>query len=52
MSLTFKMTAKNYFFNTFFSAYYFLSTFTSFFKDKKSKSHKIVGIKVFLTIFA
>ncbi len=28
-------------------------TFTSFFKDKKSKwSHKTVGIKVFLTIFA
>ncbi len=30
-----------------------VSTFTSFFKDKKSKrSHKTVGIKVFLTIFA
>jgi hypothetical protein len=29
------------------------STFTSFFKDKKSKrSHKTVEIKVFLTIFA
>ncbi len=28
-------------------------TFTSFFKDKKSKkSHKTVEIKVFLTIFA
>jgi hypothetical protein len=28
-------------------------TFTSFFKDKKSKtSHQTVGIKVFLTIFA
>jgi hypothetical protein len=28
-------------------------TFTSFFKDKKSKrSHKAVGIKVFRTIFA
>ncbi len=26
-------------------------TFTSFFKDKKSKSHKTVEIKVFLTIF-
>jgi hypothetical protein len=31
----------------------FKGTFTSFFKDKKSKrSHKTVGIKVFLTIFA
>jgi hypothetical protein len=31
----------------------FESTFTSFFKDKKSKkSNKTVGIKVFLTIFA
>ncbi len=31
----------------------FKSTFTSFFKDKKSKrSHKTVGIKVYLTIFA
>jgi hypothetical protein len=31
----------------------FEGTFTSFFKDKKSKrSHKAVGIKIFLTIFA
>ncbi len=31
----------------------FCCTFTSFLKDKKSKrSHKTVGIKVFLTIFA
>jgi hypothetical protein len=31
----------------------FEATFTSFFKDKKSyRSHKTVGIKVFLTIFA
>jgi hypothetical protein len=31
----------------------FEGIFTSFFKDKKSKrSHKTVGIKVFLTIFA
>jgi hypothetical protein len=31
----------------------FGGTFTSFFKDKKSKRrHKSVGIKVFLTIFA
>jgi hypothetical protein len=41
-----------------FSAYYFLKVHlltvgTLFFKDKKSKrSHKAVGIKVFLTIFA
>jgi hypothetical protein len=38
------------------SAYVFLKvtgTFKSFFKDKKSKrSHRTVGIKVFLTIFA
>jgi hypothetical protein len=31
----------------------FEGTFTSFFKDKKSKrSHKTVGIKVFLSFFA
>jgi hypothetical protein len=31
----------------------FEDTFTSFYKDKRSKrSHKTVGIKVFLTIFA
>jgi hypothetical protein len=40
-----------------FSKFFFLllveGTFTSFFKDKKSqRSHKTVGIKVFLTIFA
>jgi hypothetical protein len=30
----------------------FKGTFTSFFKDKKSKrSHKAIGIKVFLTFF-
>jgi hypothetical protein len=35
------------------SALLFEGTFTSFFKDKKSKrSYKTVGIKVFLTIFA
>ncbi len=39
--------------NTIFSAYYLLfeGTFTSFFKDKKSKSHKIVGIHVFSYYF-
>jgi hypothetical protein len=37
----------------FFCLLLFEGTFTSFFKDKKSKrSHKTVGIKVFLTIFA
>ncbi len=41
----------------FFKKYFFLllfyGTFTSFFKDKMSKrSHKTVGTKVFLTIFA
>jgi hypothetical protein len=36
-----------------FSAYYFLCTFTSFFKIKRQKkNHKTVGIEVFLTIFA
>jgi hypothetical protein len=41
---------------TFYKVFCFLlfeGTFTSYFKDKKSKrSHKTVGIKVFLTIFA
>jgi hypothetical protein len=37
----------------FFCLLLFEDTFTSFFKDKKSKrSHKTVDIKVFLTIFA
>jgi hypothetical protein len=36
-----------------FTAYYFLRVRSSYFSDKKSKrSHKTVGIKVFLTIFA
>jgi hypothetical protein len=36
-----------------FCLLHFEGTFTSFFKNKKSKrSHKTVGIKVFLTIFA
>jgi hypothetical protein len=36
----------------FFAYYFFEATFTSFFKDKRSKrSHKTVEIKVFLTIF-
>jgi hypothetical protein len=36
-----------------FSAYYFFEgTFTSFFKEKKSKrSHNTVGIKVFFLLF-
>jgi hypothetical protein len=37
----------------FFCILHFEGTFTSFFKDKKSKrSQKTVEIKVFLTIFA
>jgi hypothetical protein len=37
----------------FFCLLLFEGAFTSFFKDKKSKrSHRTVGIKVFLTIFA
>jgi hypothetical protein len=44
---------KKIIFMKFFCLYLFKGTFTSFFKDKKSKrSHKTVGIKVFLTIFA
>jgi hypothetical protein len=40
-------------FNKFFCTLLFEGTFTSFFKDKKSKrSHKPVKTKVFLTIFA
>jgi len=46
------MTNKNYFLVQSFSCLLlFEATFTSFFKDKKSKrSHKTVGIKAFLTI--
>jgi hypothetical protein len=37
----------------FFCLLLFEDTFTQFFKERKSKrSHKTVGIKVFLTIFA
>ncbi len=36
------------FLNTFFLLLLFEGPFISFFKDKKSKSHKIIGIKVFL----
>jgi hypothetical protein len=37
----------------FFCLLLFEGTFTSFFTDKKSqRSHKTVGINVFLTIFA
>jgi hypothetical protein len=40
---------KNYFVSKFFCLILFEGTFTSFFKDKKSqRSHKTVGIKVFL----
>jgi hypothetical protein len=44
---------QNLLFNTIFSAYYFLSyIYIIFQRSKVKKSHKIVGIKVFLTIFA
>jgi hypothetical protein len=45
---------KIYFFTKFFCLLLFEGTFTSFFKDKKTKRshHRTVGIKVFLTIFA
>ncbi len=44
---------KTNFLNKVFLFIIFEGTFTSFFKDKKSKrSHKTVGIKVFPTIFA
>jgi hypothetical protein len=43
---------KKLFFSMFFCLLLFEGTFTSFFKDKKSqRSHKTVGIEVFLTIF-
>jgi hypothetical protein len=44
---------KKLIFKQFFCVLLFEGTFTSFFKDKKSKrSHKTEGIKVLLTIFA
>jgi hypothetical protein len=44
---------KIIFLKKFFCFLLFEGIFTSFFKDIKSrKSHKTVGIKVFLTIFA
>jgi hypothetical protein len=44
---------QNYLKKKFFCLFLIEGTFTSFFKDKKSKrSHKTVGIKVFITIFA
>jgi hypothetical protein len=44
--------AKKYYFKLFFCLLHFEGTFTSYFKDKKIiKSHKTVGINVFLTIF-
>ncbi len=44
---------KQIFKNKFFCLLLYEGTFTSFFKDKKSKrSHETVRIKVFLTIFA
>jgi hypothetical protein len=55
LSLTFKMPTKNKFKKKVFlpTVLPFEGTFTSFFKEKKSKrSHKTVEFKVFLTIFA
>jgi hypothetical protein len=47
LSLNFKMPTKNYFKKKFFCILLFEGTFTSFFKDKRSKrSHKAAGIKV------
>ncbi len=43
---------KNEFFGKFFCLLFFEGTYTSFFKDKKSKKSQTVGIKVFLTVFA
>jgi hypothetical protein len=44
---------KQQIFSKFFCLVLFEGTFTSFFKDKKSKrSHKTEGIKVLLTIFS
>jgi hypothetical protein len=46
-------TNKKLILKKFFCLLLFEDTFTLFFKGKKSKrSHKTVGIKVFLTIFA
>ncbi len=45
--------SKKLIFNTIFSAYYFLKVHLHHFSKKNvKKGHKIVGIKVFLTIFA
>ncbi len=45
--------SKKLMFNTIFSAYYFLKVHLHHFsKINIKKSHKIVGIKVFLTIIA
>jgi hypothetical protein len=47
--MTFKTSTINYFYSKVFYLLLFEGTFTSFFKDKKSlKSHKTIGINVFL----
>jgi hypothetical protein len=47
------MPTKKIILKKFFCLLLFEGTFTSFFKDKKSKrSYKAVGIKVLFTIFA
>ncbi len=52
-SVTFKTQKKTNLQKSFFCLLLLEGTFTSFFKDKKTKSsHKTVGFKVFLVIFA
>jgi hypothetical protein len=45
-------TNKNYFLLQFVLLVTFEGTFSSFSKIKSQKSHKIIGIKVYVTIFA
>jgi hypothetical protein len=53
LSLTFKTPTDKTIFCKVFCLLDFEGTFTSFFKDKKSKiNHKTVGVKVSLTILA
>jgi hypothetical protein len=55
LSVTFKTSTKNYFYFYFF-AFYFLKVhlhhFSKIKSNKEKRSHKTVGINVFLTIFA
>ncbi len=50
--VTFAMATKNYFVLLSFFAYYFLKLhFQNFSTIRSQRSHKTVGIKIFLTIF-